>query len=142
MHAKILNLLQVRSELFCSGQFEELAKHYHLPFVAYHEGGITILRSRSQIARAYFNMSAQKLARGIVKLDVEVVSVGEPRNGKFKVRSRYSEINSSNEVVSKLDVTQFYIETPEGPLVEMVEFLHCQFGKLCDRESQMAVALH
>lgn len=137
MHAKILHLLQVRSEMFCSGQFEELAKHYQLPLVAYHEGGITILKSRSQIAGAFFEMSAKKLARGVVKLDVEVTSVEMPRNGRYKVCSRYSEINSSGEVVSQPNMIQYIIETPEGLLVEMVEALKCQVV-LCADEKQLA----
>ena len=130
MYSKIQKLLQARSDMLCKGQFEELAMLYHVPFIAYHDGVPTVVGSHSQAVGSLRKVAALMASRGVVGLDVEVTSVELPKNGRYRVWSRYSEIDRSGNVISRSDVVQYLVESPRGALVEMIESFKCPLAEI------------
>ena len=138
MYTDIQELLQRRAELLCSGRFEELTTYYHLPFVGYHDGVPVFVETPSEGVEALSKIAALMTARGAVRLDVEVSSVELPRDGRFRVWCRYSEVAASGEIVSQSHVVQYLVETPRGPLVEMMESRRCPLAKIWGPEDSLA----
>ncbi|AXI42295.1 hypothetical protein [Sulfitobacter sp. SK011] len=138
MYADIQNLLQKRAELLCKGQFEEVAKHYHLPFVAYHDGFPVYVRKHSEVIDALARIAAVLTSRGVVRLDVDVISMDLPKNKRFRVSGRYSQIDGRGDVVSQSDMVLYFVESPKGPIIEMVESHDCPMAEVWEPESAFA----
>ncbi len=139
MYANIQKLLQTRSKLLCNGQFEELVESYRLPFVAFHDGVPTVVRNRSQAVESLRTIADLMASRGTVEMDVEVTSVELPKNGRYRVWCRYSEIDSCGNVISRSDVVQYLAASPKGALVEMIESRNCPLAKIWEQKDSLAL---
>lgn len=125
MYAEIEKLLQTRTDMLCSGRFSELAMLYQLPFVAYHDGFPVLIQNYSQAIETLSKIADVIAARSVVRLTVEVNSVELPKNNRFRVWSRYNEIDSRGRVISQSDLVQYFFESPTGLVIEMVDFHKC-----------------
>ena len=138
MYSDTQRLLRTRSELLCNAQFEELAKFYQLPFIAFHDGSPNFVADHSQLVNSLCNIASIMKARGAIKLSVEVTSVELPRNNRFRVWGRYREIDSWGGIISQIDATQYLVESPRGPLVEMIESSDCPFAAIWEDTDSLA----
>lgn len=138
MYSKTQKLLRARSELLCNSQFEDLAKLYKLPFIAFHDGFPNLIKDHSQLIESFSNIAFIMKARDAVKLSVEVTSVELPKDGRFKAWSRYREINSWGGIISQIDVTQYLVESSRSPLVEMIEAFNCPFAAIWEDTDSFA----
>ncbi len=139
MYAEIQKLLHARAELLVNGQFDDLASLYQFPFVAFLDDVPTIIQDRAQGIQALSRIADMMASRGVVVLDVEVTSLELPRNGRYRVWCRYTEIDSRGKAVSQSNVVQYLVDTPNGPRVEMLESHKCPLADIWKRESSLAL---
>lgn len=130
MHDDLQKSLSARADMLCNGRFEELAALYHMPFIAYHDGVPTVVKKHTQMVETLSNVSCLMTSRGVARMDVEVTSAEGPSNGRYRVWSRYSEIDHSGNVVSQSDVVQYFVESPRGPIVAMTESFDCPLAEV------------
>ena len=98
----------------------------------------SFVEDRSAALNLFAKLASLMAYRGVVRLDVKVVSIMPMRNNRFKVLSRYSEIDSGDNVISRSDVTHYFKESPSGPIVEMVESCDCPLAAIWKPEEQWA----
>jgi hypothetical protein len=121
MYFMLQELLQKRVELLWAGRFEELAQYYSCPHVIYEKDQTIVLRNHSDMAGAFAKLLASQIARGVERLEAEVVAAELPRNGRFRIWTRYSEIDRDGRVMSCNDILKYCVKTSTGIRIEMTE---------------------
>lgn len=128
MFGKLAAHMQWRADLLMAGRFGDLAQEYLFPPVMYHGERQMVLPDAE--ALAFARLRTQQHAMGVVRLAVNVTAVDLPRQGRFRVWPRYSNLDTQGHLLSTADSVIYCKDTAEGVKSEMVEWGNCSLPEI------------
>ncbi len=139
MHDSLRQLMQARLEMLDFGQFEEIAAQYTLPLVLFMNEQQIVISTREELESVLSRMVATRKETGIAQVVASISAVDIPRNGRFRVWVRYSEVDAHGITVGQTDALHYCRHTPTGVKSEMVEVGQCRLPEIWESAVHLAV---